>query len=429
MDRRCFFFRKIPRARIYLKPRFLAKSLLELLFLPTTRGRWVKEFEETFSSQYHSKYALSFPFARVALYYLLRALNIEKGSEVLMTPVTIPDMVNSIRIAGLRPVFVDFAKNTYNIDCEDLKRKVTKKSRVLLITYLCGLVPDLDKIIKLADKYNLILLEDCSQNFGSKYKDKTLGTFGRAGIFSTCSLKALPTYNGGVAISNEADLMKRAEELRDLDFSLPPKRFLFKFIVENLVVWFAAQPLVFSLIIFYTQKILNLINPEIIERAQGKSIGLFWGGPDRLRDRFPEEMFYFFTDLQAKAGLAGLRAIGELDKKRIKNANILLDSLSEAARSHLPSLIEGSHNVFWRFPIRVKNYRDFQRYLLDHFIDTSRTNLTCCSSHPIFQMYKAETKEACDTREHSVFIPVHPSLDEKQMRYIADTINSYFKGQ
>ena len=357
----------------------------------------------------------------------MKALELKEGSEVLMTPITIPDMVNMIRCLGLKPVFVDFEKDTYNIDCDDLERKLSEKSRVILITHLCGLVPDMDKIVKTVNRHNLILLEDCSQDFGAAYKDKPLGTFGEAGFFSTGILKALSTYSGGIIISDNEILLNKIDELVNNDFSMPPRSFLIKFVFENLLVWFLTQRFVFSLFTYYIIRLLNIFKPEAISKSQASNVSLFFGGAPSLMDKVPKDMLYFYTDIQAEVGLKILNTIDSFDKKRIRNARILLENLCQAGRMHLPVLMDESRCVFWRFPIRMKDYKRFQEYLFNKYIDTSRTNLMCCSSAPFFKIYATETNEAEKAKEQTVYIPVDPSLSEGQMRYIAGTINMYFR--
>lgn len=423
-----FFFRKIPRTKIYIKPQLIMRSLFKTIFEDLKRGQTVKEFEREFAFHYGSKYALAMPFARIALYYLLRALEIEKDSEVLMTPITIPDMVNMIRCVGLRPVFVDLERNTYNVKCEELERKINEKTKVFLLTYLCGFVPDMDRIVDIVKRYNLILIEDCSQNFGSKYKDRAVGTFGEAGFFSTTTLKTCSTFSGGMIISNNLELIKKIENLAAKDLSKPPKSFCTKFIAENFFLWLLTQQCVFSIFTFYLIKILNFINPNIIAQLQKGNIGLFIGEKRPvLRNVIPKNMLYFYTDMQAEVGLEILKTIEYSDKKRIHNAKMLLENLPDVDKSCLPVLEEGSRNTFYRFPIKVKRYENFQKFLFDKHIDTSRSALDCCSTEPVFEMYKTEMKEAEEVMEQSVFIPIHPLLNEDDMKHIAQVVNEYFK--
>lgn len=427
MNRLVFFFNKIPRTRIYIRPTILFKSLFEVVFKKPKRGNAVKEFERAFSLQYGTRYALALPFARIAFYYILKALEIKEGSEVLMTPLTIPDMVNMIRCLGLKPVFIDLKKNTYNIDCDDLEKKTSKGSKVLLVTHLCGLVPDMEKITEIANKHKLILLEDCSQNFGARYKNKPLGTFGEAAFFSTGILKSLSTYNGGIIISYNGDLMNKIEELINKDFTMPPRIFHLKFIMENLLVWFLTQRFVFSLFTYYVIKFVNLLSPEAISKSQTANVSLFFGGSPRLRDKVQKNMLYFYTDMQAKAGLKILKTITLTDEKRINNVNIFLENLNDVNKSYLAEFKKEDRNVFWRFPIRIRERKRFQRYLLNRYIDTSRTNLMCCSSDPVFEVYKTETLEAEEVKENSVYLPITPFLSQDQIKYIAYTVNEYFE--
>jgi len=106
MNRLFFFFNKIPRTRIYVHSSILFKSLFIAIFKKPKRSGTVKEFEKAFSRRYGGKRAIALPFARIAFHYILKALELKEGSEVLMTSITIPDMVNMIRCLGAQATVV-----------------------------------------------------------------------------------------------------------------------------------------------------------------------------------------------------------------------------------------------------------------------------------------------------------------------------------
>ena len=222
---------KSPRMQPYLGLSSLFKSLVNTLG-PVSHGRRVEAFNAAFKQFFDSKEAHAVSRARFAFYYLLKAMDLPKGSQVLITSLHITDFINMILLLDLEPVFVDMNPKTYNIDQEDLKRKISNKSKVLLVTHLCGLVTEMDAITAICAENRIELLEDCSQCVGADYKEKSIGTFGKAGIFSLSFMKTLSTLYGGMIISDDVVLMERVRKLT-ADLPLPPRSFLLGAIIKS----------------------------------------------------------------------------------------------------------------------------------------------------------------------------------------------------
>ena len=189
------FFNKIPRAKIYLEPFTLFILFFKVIFKKPRKRSKTKEWEDTFKKYFDKKEAIALPKARIAFYFLLKNLDLPKNSEIIITPLTIADMVNAIVWAGHKPVFCDLGEQTYNINYEDLENKITPKTKSVLVTHLNGFATNMDKVLAVTQKHNLRLIEDVSQSFGTTFNSKLLGTFGTAGIFSTSFLKSLKKWN------------------------------------------------------------------------------------------------------------------------------------------------------------------------------------------------------------------------------------------
>ena len=156
-------------ARTFIDPKLCNKANKET----------IENLKSVLSNSYPLRYFSFLPYARTSFYATLKALNIEKGSEILMTPFNIGPMSNIIDNLGIKPIFVDINLNDFGPDYKDLEKHLRKKDvKCFLLTYLFGYVPDLDLILNLCKKYNVILIEDISQNIGSKFKNRPLGTFG-----------------------------------------------------------------------------------------------------------------------------------------------------------------------------------------------------------------------------------------------------------
>jgi len=417
-----YFFHKIPRVQIYLDLSDLISVFFKTLFSKLERGQKTEEFENAFKSYYQVEQAVVLSQARIALYYILKNLNLSKGDQVLMTPLTIADMVNMIQLLDLEPVFCDLAKQTYNIDCQDLESKITDKTKVLFVTHLNGLSTDMDKIKKIVNEHDLVLIEDCSQSFGAKFKDKYLGTFGQASIFSLSVTKTCSTLFGGMIISNDSELVRKITD-DTKDFNKPKKSVLISNIIKNLILKIATNRFIFSVFTYYLIYLLNLMSGNLVNRFVISNPNTI------LKKELDPKILFHYTDLQAKIGIKVLKIIDQDDQKRIDNVQFLFNSVSSKVKDRLPVVVPGARNVYWRMPIRVSRPKDFIRYMSKKYIDTVSTNLVLASQEPAFEKYKTDTPEAFESKFNSVFVPIHSSFSRLDIKYIAEALNSYFKDE
>ncbi|MBU4350707.1 DegT/DnrJ/EryC1/StrS family aminotransferase [Candidatus Parcubacteria bacterium] len=196
-------------------------------------------FEQKFKDYLGAKYAFTFNSGRTAFLAILKCLTFEPDSEVLIQGFTCNAVVNPILAADLKPVFVDIEEETLNINPDDLEKKITDKSKVVLVQHTFGLpafakaasfaeaatkaesagkpadVSEDNKIVEICKKHNLILIEDCAHSLGATYNEKKLGTFGTAAFFSFGRDKVISSVFGGMAITNDEELAKRIGEYRD----------------------------------------------------------------------------------------------------------------------------------------------------------------------------------------------------------------------
>ena len=178
-----------------------------------TTGLITKKFENKFKKYKNTKYALALNSCTAALHLSLKLLNLKKDDEIITSALTFSSTINSIIIAGAKPVLADVDINTQNIDPIEIKKKITKKTKAILIVHFAGLACDMDRIMFLTKKYNLHLIEDCAHSIEGKYKKKNLGTFGTFGCFSFYATKNLSIGEGGMLITNSKKLYDRARIL------------------------------------------------------------------------------------------------------------------------------------------------------------------------------------------------------------------------
>ncbi len=176
-------------------------------------GPVTSKFEQKFKKYKNAKHSLAVNSCTAALHISLITMGIGEGDEVITTPMTFSSTVNSIIHSGAKPVLVDIDPDTFNINPDLIEKKISKKTKAIIIVHLAGLSCDMDKILKIKKKYNLYLIEDCAHAVESKYKNKHLGTFGDAGCFSFYSTKNLTTGEGGMILFKNKKLHKKAKIL------------------------------------------------------------------------------------------------------------------------------------------------------------------------------------------------------------------------
>ena len=190
---------------------------LSLVFSPWKwrEGKAVKILEEKFKIFLGLQYAFAFNSGRSALLAILDALELKKGDEVLLQAFTCNAAVNPIIWSGLKPIFVDIKKETLNIDPQDLEKHISPKSRAIIVQHTFGLPAEMDKIIDICQKNNLILIEDCAHSLGATYKGKKIGSLGRVAYFSLGRDKIISSVYGGMAVTNDNLLAKRIKEFQN----------------------------------------------------------------------------------------------------------------------------------------------------------------------------------------------------------------------
>jgi len=194
-------------------------------------GPALVNFEKSFAEYNEVKYAFGVASGTDALLLALRAADIKPGDEVITTAFTFFATAEVIAILGAKPVFADIKLDSYNIDPEDIARKITPRTKAIMPVHLFGLPCDMDPILKLAKEHNLVVIEDCAQAVGSQYKGKKAGSFGDFGCFSFFPTKNLGCCgDGGAIITNREEM---AEKIRMLRVHGSKKKYYHEFLGYN----------------------------------------------------------------------------------------------------------------------------------------------------------------------------------------------------
>jgi len=278
----------------------------------------VREFEETFAKYCQTQYALGVTSGSSALKIALTALDVGPGDDVLVPAFTFLATYEAVMEVGAIPIMVDI-DDTLNLDPQEIEKKKTPYTKAVIPVHMCGSAANIDKIIEVARKNKLLVLEDNAQGCGASFKGKKLGSFGDMGCFSFDYVKTVTTGEGGMVITNSIDLYHRAEWYHDHGHDH---------------------------------------NPKVSRALEGRTILGF---------------NYRMNELQGALGLAQLRKLDYLIGEQKKNKKIIKDVLAQVPGVKFRTLPdpEGDSATFLAFNLPDENQaQKFQNVLAAEGVDT-----------------------------------------------------------
>ncbi len=178
-------------------------------------GPKVEEFEKKIAAFIGVKYAIAVNSGTSALHLCIRSLDIKDGDEVITTPFSFIASANCILFERAKPVFVDINENTLCIDENKIEERITKKTKAILPVHIFSHPCNMEKIMKIAKKHNLAVIEDACEALGSEYKNKKVGTFGEVGAFAFYPNKQITTAEGGMIITDNQEIAKLCRSMRN----------------------------------------------------------------------------------------------------------------------------------------------------------------------------------------------------------------------
>lgn len=178
-------------------------------------GEKIKEFENNFAEYHGIKYAISVNSATAGLHAALAAAGIGPGDEVIVTPHSFTSSATCVLMQNAVPIFADIDPETHNISPKEIKKNITPRTKAIIVVHLLGCPAEMDEIMDIARKNKLIVIEDCAQAIGAKYKNVLVGTIGDMGVFSFNEPKHLSTGEGGMIITNNDELAENCRLVRN----------------------------------------------------------------------------------------------------------------------------------------------------------------------------------------------------------------------
>ncbi len=263
--------------------------------LTSTKGSFVKQFEEAFAQQLGVAHAFACTSGTAAVHVALAALNFNPGGEVVTTSITDMGALTPMLALGLIPVFADVDPHTLNVTADRIRSAVSPRTCAILVTHLFGDPCEMEPILDLAEELNLPVIEDSCQAFGARYQDRLVGTFGRVGCFSLQQGKHITTGEGGIVVTDDAQLARRL--------------FL--------------------------------------------HINKAWGYGDANPDHYFLALNYRMNELTGAVALAQLGKLKRSVEQRMERAQQLHQALADVPGLGLPMPLPGHHHSYWRYCLDV----------------------------------------------------------------------------
>ena len=204
---------KIPHSKPTLGPEEI-KAVSDVISSGyVAEGAEVQKFEQSFADYLNIRHAVATNSGTSALHLALLALDVGPGDEVIIPSYVCCALLNAVNYTGATPVLADIYPDTYNLDATDVKKRLSNRTRAIIVPHLFGLAADLDSLLALG----VPLIEDCAQAVGSEYAQCPVGTFGVAAIFSFYATKMITTGEGGIVVSNSRDIANKIRDLKTYD--------------------------------------------------------------------------------------------------------------------------------------------------------------------------------------------------------------------
>lgn len=424
---------RIPRFQFFYGVSDIFRALVTFPFhQKKISNEQIRLLENDLAKIFERPYAILTSSYRLGLLDTLEALNLPKGSEVILGPITIADTINSIRMAGLEPVLCDLDQDTQAPSTSDVIQNITSKSKIILVTYLSGIVPRIDELIEISKKSGLILIEDFSQAMGATYQNKPVGSHGDISIASLSIGKNLSTLAGGLILFNDAKLLNiyRTKQEARSSYSISVLWYLLKSCFK---VEVATSKLVFPYLTFWLLRLIAFFQksyPPHFVHDPPLPANIFCSNPAIRKSQYPSS---FFCNLNFWQIQVLQRQLSHYQKDlvlRKKNALIFLANLTPQALARFPAAINSNDNSFYHLPFYGRGKtNEFRAYLFRNGVDTGGYGLNLCSEEKELGTWKNDLTVARSVKYDCTFIPINEQSTPSEIKLIAELVNTYCTDQ
>ncbi len=332
-------------------------------------GEEVKKFEENVTKMYNIQYAVGVGSGTDALKFALKAANIGTGDEVITTPFSFVASTGAILQTGATPVFADIDPDTFNINPDNIEAKINDKTKAVLIVHLFGNPCNMEQIVSIVKKHNLLLIEDCAHSFGSKYNGQFVGTFGNAGCFSFYPSKNLGAYgDAGIIITNSSEYYRKYKLLRNHG--------------------------------------MNDKNDFVIPGCNSR-----------------------LDSIQAAILNVKIEYFNQFTDKRNKLAKLYLENLKDIEEIIPQKVTRNSFHTYNLLTLRVKKRDELKNYLNNNGISCSVYYKTPIPAQPAMKFLNIPKNDffiASNIANQVISLPLYPSLSEESVVNITEKIKEFY---
>ncbi len=355
----------------------------------TIRSQWIstgpkcEELEKLFQDMLNVKYAVSLTNCTAALHLACILCDIKDGDEVLCPSLTFAASVNCIRYVGATPVFCDvIGPNHLNIDPKEIEKNITKNTKAIIVVHMAGFPAKMDEIMGIANRYNLRVIEDACHGPLSEYKGKKLGTIGDIGCFSFFSNKNISTGEGGMLITNNEEMAKKARLLRSHGMTT----------------------------MSYQRATGHATSYDILELGYN----------------------YRMDDIRASIGIVQMKKLSSDLEKRINVRKRYIEQLSKVKGLDVPFADNTEFVSNYILPIVLKNSTSEKRDRIRENLHAAgiQTSVHYPAIHKfsIYSKYKATLPRTEYITDNEITLPMYGSLTNDEIDFIVETLNKALNG-
>ena len=382
------------------------------------QGPQISQFEAAFARRagMDPAHAVAASYGRMAFYYILKALDLPAGSEIILPALTFWVVPALARVAGLTVVFADIDPATFTLSPEALERAITPATRAVVPTHLYGLPCDMGPILDIAARHKLIVIEDCAHALGATWKGRPVGTLGDAGFFSFQTLKPLNCYGGGLALVRDAAVAARVRALAEAEPWPDEKRVTNRLLVGRLQRIFI-RPWVFTISAFPILWMSSLIgaNPDVYLWEDIRSL-------DPLPEAYPER----FPNVQAAIGLAALDALDGWTEQTRRHARVMDRALEGLPGIAVPVVPPERTHVYYQYCVYGPQRDELVVRCVRRGVDIETLHVDVCSDLELFAGSRVEPAGAPGARRAAgaMQLPVYSTLTDDQAARVARVVRS-----
>ena len=382
------------------------------------QGPQIAEFEAAFAKRHglEPEHAITAAYGRIAFHYILKALDFPAGSEIIFPSLTFWVVPELARVAGLTVVFADVDPKTFNMDPDSVERLITDKTVAIVPTHLYGLPCDMDRLLDIAGRHNLVVLEDCAHSLGALYKGRPVGTFGTGALFSFQTLKPLNCYGGGLALVTDKAVARKVRATVEA-LPWPSEKRVRDRLLMGRVQRIFMKPWVFSISLFPVLWVSALIdaNPDVF----------FW---EKIRSLhpLPEQYTERFPNAQAVIGLEALKHLDEWTAKAQANAAYVNRMLGNVPGVQVPTTPPDRTHVYYQYCVYGPNALqrdDLVVRCVRRGIDIETLHVDVPPDMELFGNAKAEADGARRAAQ-AMQVPVYSGLRQDEVERVATTVRA-----